>query len=236
LVLEAALGSEGYANTILKAFDAGIISRLCLEPITFEVGHDIESPGNPIEKLFFLERGMASMTTSFRDGSQVEVHMFGYDGIVGVSALMGAERSFQRVFTQIAGHGFTSLLKFARREFHRGGPFRSLVLQCVQTQLVHTAQSAGCNAKHGVEQRLARWLLLCSERTNSKRFKLSQDFIAQMLAASRSTVSATATILKEAGLITYSRGSIHILDSAALEKRSCECYRIVKDRMDIHDR
>jgi CRP-like cAMP-binding protein len=221
-----------FKNSILSTLDPESVARLSLQPVTFEMRHEIEFPGNPIEHLFFVEEGMASMTATFKDGSQVEVGMFGYEGVIGVSALMGTKRSLNRVYTQIAGRGYSSPVEVARREFHLGGEFQSLALRYVQTQLLQAGQSAGCNAKHEVDQRLARWLLLCADRVHSNVFPLSQEFIADMLGTTRPTVSTAAGLLKEAGLIQYSRGLIRIPDVARLEERSCECYRVIKNHLD----
>jgi len=95
-----------FKNTLLKNLDADIIGRLSLRPVTSELRHDIEFPGRSIDHLFFVEEGMASMTTTFDDGSQVEVGMFGYESVIGVSALMGTKESLNRVYTQIEGNGF----------------------------------------------------------------------------------------------------------------------------------
>ena len=221
-----------FRNSILKTIDREIVARLCLHPVVFEVGHELEFPGQPIDHLFFVEEGMASMTTTFLDGSQVEVGMFGYEGVIGVSALMGTKRSLNRVYTQIPGHGYSCAIEVARREFGRGGEFQSLTLRYVQAQLLQAAQSAGCNTKHDVDQRLARWLLLCADRANSNEFGLSQELIADMLGSTRPTVSTEAGLLKESGLIQYSRGVIRLLDVARLEARACECYRVIKDHLD----
>ena len=221
-----------FKNSILSALSPESIVRLCLRPVSFELRHEIEFPGSPIEHLFFVEEGMASMTTTFQDGDEVEVGMFGYEGVIGVSALMGTKRSLNRVYTQIAGHGFSSALEVARQEFNRGGEFQSLALRYVQTQLLQAGQSAACNAKHDVDQRLARWLLLCADRVHSNEFPLSQEFIAHMLGTTRPTVSTAAGLLKEAGLIHYTRGMIRILDVAQLENRACECYRVIKNHLD----
>jgi CRP-like cAMP-binding protein len=221
-----------FRNSILKTLDKETISRLRLRPVAFEIEHELEFPGQPIEHLFFIEEVMASMTTNFQDGSQVEVGMFGYEGVVGVSALMGTKRSLNRVYTQIPGHGYSCAVNVARREFGLGGEFQSLTLRYVQAQLLQAAQSVGCNAKHDLEQRLARWLLLCADRAHSNVFALSQEFIAEMLGSTRPTVSTAAGLLKESGLIRYGRGVIHLLDVASLEARACECYRVIKDHLD----
>jgi CRP-like cAMP-binding protein len=221
-----------FRNSILKTLDREVVARLCLRPVVLEVEHELEFPGQPIAHLFFVEEGMASMTTTFQDGTQVEVGMFGYEGVIGVSALMGTKRSLNRVYTQIPGHGYSCAVEVARREFGLGGEFQSLTLRYVQAQLLQAAQSVGCNAKHDLEQRLARWLLLCADRAHSNNFALSQEFIADMLGSTRPTVSAAAGLLKESGLIQYSRGVIHLLDVPALEARACECYRVIKDHLD----
>jgi CRP-like cAMP-binding protein len=226
------LQNPTFKNSILKNLDAEAVTRLHLRPVTFEMEHEIEFPGNPIEHLFFVEEGMASMTTTFQDGSQVEVGMFGYEGVIGVSALMGTKRSLNRVYTQIPGRGYSSTVEAARAEFNRGGTFQSLALRYVQTQLILAAQSAGCNAKHELDQRLARWLLLCADRAHSNTYKLSQEFIANMLGCTRPTVSVAAGLLKDDHVIEYSRGLIQILDVARLEKRACECYQVIKDHLD----
>ena len=224
--------TSGFKNTLLKALDGDIVERLRLQPVKFELKHEIENPGDLIDNLYFLEEGMASMTTTFKDGSQVEVGMFGYESVIGVSALMGTKKSLNRVYTQVAGHGYTCHVEDARREFCLGGAFQFLALRYVQAQLVQAMQSAGCNAKHNFEQRLARWLLICADRAHVDRFKISHEFLADMLGGRRPTISTTAAILKKKGLIEYTRGEIRILDIPGLTKASCECYLIIKNHLD----
>jgi CRP-like cAMP-binding protein len=223
-----------FKNSLLKALDAEAIARLGLRPVTFELEHEIEFPGNPIDHLFFVEEGMASMTTTFNNGAQVEVGMFGYESAIGVSALMGTKRSLNRVYTQIAGYGYSSPVAAARREFARGGLFQMLALRYVQAQLVQAIQSAGCNATHDFEQRLARWLLICADRAHSDTFKMSQQFLSEKLGSTRSTVSITAALLKHRKLIEYSRGVIRILNPEGLEARACECYGVIRNRLDTY--
>jgi len=221
-----------FKNTLLKALDGDVIERLRLQPVKFEVKHKIENPGDAIDRLYFIEEGMASMTTTFKDGSQVEVGMFGYESVIGVSALMGTKESLNRVYTQIAGHGYSCHVEDARSEFRLGGRFQFLALRYVQAQLVQAMQTSGCNAKHSFEQRLARWLLLCADRAHIDTFRISHEFLADMLGGRRPTISTTAGILKRKGLIEYTRGEIRILDVPGLTKTSCECYLIIKDHLD----
>ncbi len=226
------MNAQPFKNILLKALNSETIARLSLQPVVFELEHEIEFPGNTIHHLYFVEAGMASMTTTFSNGAQVEVGMFGYESIIGVSALMGTKKSLNRVYTQIAGHGYSCLLKAARQEFIRGGVFQSLALRYVQTQLVQTMQSAGCNAQHEVDQRLARWLLICADRAHTSTFKMSHEYLSHMLGNSRPTVSQAAAMLKDARLIDYTRGVIHITDVKRLEARACECYHVIKDHLD----
>lgn len=228
---EEPLAVGTFRNTILKRLDPETISRLNLRAVTFETEHEIEFPGNQITRAFFVESGMASMTTTFQDGAQVEVGMFGYESMIGVSALMGTKRSLNRIYTQIAGNGYSCPIEVARAEFARGGLFQALALRYVQAQLVQSVQSTGCNIRHHIEQRLARWLLLCADRAHSNTFAISQEFMAEMLGNSRPTVSTAAGLFKEAKLIQYNRGVIHILDVPGLESRACECYRVIKDHL-----
>jgi CRP-like cAMP-binding protein len=223
-----------YTNTVLRALALDVVERLRLRPVRFQVGHEIEFPGKPIERLYFIETGMASMTTTFKDGIQVEVGMFGYESIIGVSALMGAKSGLNRVYTQIAGTGFVAPLEVARVEFARGEVFQMLALRYVQSQLAQAMQSAGCNARHSFEQRLARWLLICADRARTDTFQLTQEYLTDMLGATRSTVSIAESALKAAGLIDYVRGTLRILDASTLEGRACECYRVIKDHLDNH--
>ncbi len=223
-----------YKNSLLRALDHEVVDRFNLHAVTFEVKHEIEYPGKTIDHLYFVEDGVASMTATFEDGSQVEIGMFGFESVIGISALMGTKRSLNRVYTQIAGWGYACSVDRGREEFARGGLFQVLALRYVQSQLLQAGQSAACNAKHNVHQRLARWLLLCADRAHDQKFKISHEFLADMLGTSRPTVSLAAETLKLEGLIEYSRGSMHIVDELRLEQRACECYRVIKDHLDSY--
>jgi CRP-like cAMP-binding protein len=228
------MDSNGFKNSLLRALGAEVIQRLALRPVQFELMHEIEYPGRAINRLFFVEEGMASMTTTFGDGAQVEVGMFGYESVIGVSALMGTKQSLNRVYTQIAGRGYFCRVEAARKEFGLCGEFQKLALRYVQAQLVLAMQSAGCNARHNFEQRLARWLLICADRAHTNAFRISHKFLADMLGGGRPTVTMTAGILKEKGLIQYSRGKIQILDVPGLRKAACECYSVIKHHLDTY--
>ena len=226
------MNAAPFKNRILRSLDPETISRLQLKPITLQSGREIENPGEPIQHLIFIEDGIGSMTNTFKDGFQVEVGMFGVESVMGASALIGTRRSLNKVYMQMSGYGLSCRMPLATLEFARLGRFHDLVLRSVQALLIQACQSAGCNAHHNLAQRLSRWLLLCSDRSESLTLSLTHEYLADMLGSNRSTVSIAAEHLQNDGLIRYSRGKVIILDRHGLERRSCECYRVVKNHLD----
>ncbi len=221
-----------HKNTVLRHLEPETIQRLNLRRVELEVNQDLEFPGRPIRQIVFLEEGIGSMTTTFIDGSQVEVGMFGYESVIGVSALMGGGRSPNRVSMQLGGWGFAGTVKTVKTEFDRCADFHHRVLRYVQCRLLEAAQSVGCNAMHPLQQRLARWLLICADRANTTRLPLSQQYLSHMLGVTRTSVSVTAGQLKEEGLIDYKRSVINVRDRSALERKACECYDVVRRQLD----
>lgn len=193
-------------------------------PVRFQM----QGPKQPITALYFIESGLGSMTTQLDNGLEVEVGTFAYESAVGISALLGARRSLNRVFMQIAGDGYVTPLERAKYEFAHNKQFCEMVLSCFRVHLTQATQCAACNAVHSLERRLARWLLLCADRTGQQRFEISQEFLADMLGSSRSAVSLGITSLERRRLVTHQRKSIFIPDSPALEKAACECFRVMQ--------
>jgi CRP-like cAMP-binding protein len=224
--------SGPFKNTILKHLDAECIGRLQLRFLDLPVLRELEGPGNTIDHVFFIEDGIGSMTTMFENGAQVETSMFGFESVIGISGLMGVKHSLNRIFMQLAGHGYSSPLRAAKAEFQRGGIFQHLALRYVQMQLTLSTQNAACNSTHNYEQRLARWLLICCDRAQSQHLQMDQEFVSQMLGSTRSTVSIAAGRLKAKGLLDYSRGAIRVLDVRGLEAETCECYRVVRQHLE----
>ena len=220
-----------FKNQILQRLSPESIERLRLRPVNLPVPREIEYPGNRIDHLFFLESGAASMTTTFADGFQVEIALAGCEAVLGASSLMGTRRSLNRVYMQISGKGFVTQQAHALQEFKRGERFHDLTLRAVQAQFIQSAQTAGCNGRHNIEQRLARWLLLCSDRMDDAVLPLAHEFIADMLGVTRSTVSLTAGDFQRAKLIHYSRGRLQITNRPGLEKLACECYAVVRNHL-----
>jgi len=220
---------DSYRNVILRNLAAETINRLHLRPLKLELRHALEEPGERVNHVFFLESGIASVTVRFKDGFEVEAGMYGHDSLSGISAFMGTRGSLNASYIQIAGHGYSCSIEHAATEFGLGGHFPSLALRAVQAQFVQSMQSAGCDAHHEMEPRLARWILLCSDRTETDSFALSHEFVATMLGARRSSVSIAAGNLKKRGLIQYTRNNIHLADRPGLEATACECYGVLRD-------
>ena len=221
-----------FSNKLLQNLAPDAIERLHLREVKLEVEHEMEYPGQPIRHMFFIQDGIGSMTVTFENGSQVEVGMFGYEAVIGVSALMGTKRSLNRVYMQVAGSALACSIESATAEYLRFSEFHNLALRYVQAQLTQATQSAACNAKHDVEQRLARWLLLCADRVKGRRIPIAHQFLADMLGVTRSSVAIAAHQLREEGLIEYGRAEVYVPDPSALEKRACECYRVVRDHLE----
>ena len=226
------MASPDFRNTLLRHLPPETVTRLQLSRVKLPALREIEYPGNEIGNIFFLEDGVASTTASFRDGSEVEIGVAGYESVLGTSVFLGTKRSLNRVYMQIEGWGFMSRTSVALLEFKKHEEFHELVLRYTQAQFIQSSQTAGCNARHDLQQRLARWLLLCADRMQGDApMPLAQEFIAQMLGNRRTSVSVEAGKLQERGLIRYTRGKLSILDRAGLERVACECYEVVREHL-----
>src|SRR5688572_2710258 len=160
----------------------------------------------------------------------VEVATIGREGMVGITAVL--DENPVKSTSMVQGETDTCYRMKAdafRREMDRRGVFYELLTHYAQALVGFIMQSTACNAVHSVEQRLARWLLMARDRMGSDEFPLTQEFVAIMLGASRPTVTIVASILQKAGLITYHRGNLKIVDGEGLEAASCECYRATTD-------
>lgn len=199
-----------------------------MKAVHIEGGQRISRCGERISKLLFLESGVVQFNLLFRDSTQIQVAMGGIDSIVGAAALFESSHSFYETTMQTAGHGFFCLLENAQREFARHEQFHELTLGYVQMQLMQVTQLSGCNARHNVEQRLCRWLLLCQDEMPWKEICVTQEALANALGIRRTTVTLAMDELRIRGLVDYSRGRIQVLDRALLERHACECYEVLR--------
>jgi CRP-like cAMP-binding protein len=219
-----------YKNLILSCLPRAEIARLQpnLEPLRLPQNRDLSLPGEKDRYGYFLEEGMASIVVTMRNGVTVEVGIMGREGLVGLPILFGTGHIPTRTFMQIPGSGFRIRGQALKAEFDRSGTFRVLCGRYFQGHLVQVSNSAACNRVHNIEERLARWLLLCQDRTALSRLPLTHEFLSQMLGTGRATVSLAAEILQRSKLIFYSRGKVDILDRKGLEGAACECYQSIR--------
>jgi CRP-like cAMP-binding protein len=208
------------------AYRNSLLSRL--KPVTLPVRTVLYEPDETPKYAHFLTSGIASIVSTMSTGASAEVGIWGKEGLVESFHLLGSARIPNRCFIQMDATALRMPYKELQKEFADNELFRSAVLQCVQSQGFILGQLAACNRLHEAEQRLARWLLMVRDRVESENYFLTQEFLGNMLGARRTTVTLAAGTLKRAGLLKYSRGRIHIVDPAGLEKAACECYRTVR--------
>jgi CRP-like cAMP-binding protein len=203
------------------------VSRL--KPVSLPLRTALYEPEETPKYAHFITSGVASIVSNMADGSTAEVGIWGNEGLVESFHLLGQARVPNRCFMQMEGTALRMPFKELQTEFNRSEALHHAILQCVQSQGFILGQLAACNRLHDAEQRLARWLLMVRDRANGDTFHLTQEFMATMLGARRTTVTLVAGTLQRQNLIRYSRGSITILDPKGLEKASCECYATVRN-------
>jgi CRP-like cAMP-binding protein len=202
-----------------------------LKPVELPKKQVLYEVGAPLDHIYFIEEGLASVLTTMEDGASSEVGMVGPEGLIGVSALLGGRLSAQHVVMQLPGRGHHITANQCKAVFDESPTVRSALLRFIEDLLNLSSQTAGCNRLHSVEQRSARWLLMASDRVASDALPLTQEFLAAMLGVRRSGVSEAAGELQRSGLIRYRRGEITIIDRAGLEETACECYGLDKQRV-----
>jgi CRP-like cAMP-binding protein len=199
-----------------------------LELVNMPLGKVLYESGGKLSHVYFPTTAIVSLLYVMEDGASAEIAVVGHDGVVGVSLFMGGESTTSRAVVQSAGHGYRLKSNLMMQEFNRGGPALHLLLRYTQALITQMAQTAVCNRHHSLDQQLCRWLLLSLDRLRSKELVMTQELIANMLGVRREGVTEAAGNLQKDGLIRYRRGHITVLDRGGLERRSCECYAVVK--------
>lgn len=221
-------------NIILNALPDEDYQRLHphLEPVQLKLGQVLYRPEEPIAHVYFPDNAMSSVIATTADGQSAEVGVIGREGIVGVDVLMQVDSSPNEQMIQFPDGGLRIKTEAIREEFKRGGAFHDLSLKYIHALMMQISQTALCNRLHSVEQRLARWLLMCHDRAKGDELTLTQEFLSIMLGVNRPTVTNSAVLLQGGGFIKYSRGKITILDREGLEDFTCDCYEVVKPEYD----
>jgi CRP-like cAMP-binding protein len=203
-----------------------------LELVDMPLGAVLYESGTTLTHVYFPITSIVSLLYVMENGASAEIAIVGKEGIVGVSLFMGGDSTPSRGVVQSAGKGFRLAAQVMKNEFGIGGAVLHLFLRYTQALITQMAQTAVCNRHHSLDQQLCRWLLLSLDRLQGNELVMTQELIADMLGVHRGGVARSALELQKAGLIRYVRGRITVLDRNGLEKRSCECYAVVKKEYD----
>jgi CRP-like cAMP-binding protein len=203
-----------------------------LEFVEMPLGQVLYESGGTLTHVYFATTAIVSLLYVMQSGASAEIAVVGNEGIVGISLFMGGDSTSSRAVVQSAGHGFRLKAQIMKEEFNRAGPVLHLLLRYTQALITQMAQTAVCNRHHSLDKQLCRWLLLSLDRLQGNELAMTQELIANMLGVRREGVTEAALKLQQAGLIRYARGHILVLDRDGLEKRSCECYAVVKKEYD----
>lgn len=221
-------------NALLELLPRDDLAHLLphLERVTLTLGQSLSEPGQQMSHVYFPLDSIVSLLCVMENSASTEIAIVGYEGIVGVSLFMGGETTPSRAIVQSAGHAYRLKGQLLKNEFYRAGAMQRLLLRYTQALLTQMAQTAVCNRHHSVDQQLCRWLLLSIDRLPGNELVMTQELIANMLGVRREGVTESAGKLQKAGLISYYRGHIKVIDRLGLEARVCECYSVVKREYD----
>lgn len=219
-------------NYLLRALPEDQRGRLMplLTPMELPMRCSLLKADAAVEAAYFIEAGTVSMITTMEDGAQIEVGMAGREGFVGLSLLTGGETSPLDGLVQIKGRALRMPAASFRTALDELPALRPLLLRYLDTFLFQVSQTAACNGRHPIEQRLARWLLMEHDRAEADNFPITQEFLSALLGVRRPGVTVAMGTLQKAGLITHRLGQLHVCTREGLEEASCECYAAVQRR------
>jgi CRP-like cAMP-binding protein len=221
-------------NRLLAALPPDVLAQFLpkLRSVSLPLRKILNVPGEPIEAVYFVESGWVSMVTHLDEGAQAEVGLIGQEGFVGASIATGIDTAFAEAYVQAPGEALQMETKAFQRELDMHPALFRRLLRYTEAMHAQTMQTAACNGRHALEQRLARWILMARDRADSDDLPLTQEFLALMLCVHRPSITVVARMLQQAGIIRYSQGRITVLDRDGLEATACECYRAVRARFD----
>ena len=221
-------------NRLLGALEPASRKRIVphLEPVELKLGVVVCEAGGLLRHAYFPEGAVLSLLTVLENGSAIETANIGREGAFGLFAAMYSRVSFNRCLVQLGGGMVRCPIEVLQSEFKRSEHVRDLFVSYSETLLSQVQQTVACNALHTTEERMCRWLLMMHDRAEGEALPYTHEFLSHMLGANRKSVTLAAQTLQAAGLISYRRGKIQVIDRPGLEKASCECYAIVKARFD----
>ena len=220
-------------NHLLSALPAAEWERWLpqLQAVELPLGQVLYESGRTLSHVYFPTTAIVSLLNVMEDGASAEIAVVGNEGLVGIALFMGGESTPSRAVVQSAGYGFRLPAHTIKQDFSRA-PVLHLLLRYTQALITQMAQTAACNRHHSLDPQLCRWLLVSLDRLQDNELAMTQELIANMLGVRREGVTESALKLQHAGLIRYARGHITVLDRQGLERRSCECYAVVKKEYD----
>jgi len=223
-----------FKNHLLSVLPPEVLERWRekLQLIEMPLGSVLYESGSKPSYAYFPEDSIVSMLFVLENGASAEIAVVGFEGMVGISLFMGGFTTPSRAVIQSAGKTYRVCTSFIQEEFNNSLPVMHLFLRFTQALITQMTQTAVCNRHHSLDQQLCRWLLLSLDRLPGPDLVMTQELIANMLGVRREGVTDAAGSLQRAGLISYSRGRIKVLDRPGLEERSCECYSVVKKEYD----
>jgi CRP-like cAMP-binding protein len=222
------------SNHILGALPEEEAARLFpqLKLVELPLGMSVYESGDEQRFMYFPTDSIVSLLYVLENGASAEIAIVGNEGVIGVSLFMGGETTPSRAIVQSAGSAYRLGSRAIKEEFDRHGQMLHLLLRYTQALITQMAQTAVCNRHHSVDQQLCRWLLLSIDRLSGTHLHMTQELISNMLGVRREGVTSAARKLQKLGVISYSRGSIEVLDRPKLETLACECYAVVKRETD----
>jgi CRP-like cAMP-binding protein len=221
-------------NWLLAALADAQRDRLVpgLELVDLPLAKVLIPPGGNTTHVYFPTTAIVSLLYVMEDGASAEIAVVGNEGLVGISLFMGGQSTSSSAVVQAAGQAWRLQADLLMDEFNRGGPVLQLLLRYTQALITQMAQTSACNRHHAVDQQFCRWLLLTLDRLHASDIVMTQELLSNILGVRRASVTEAAGNLQRDGLIRYERGLITVLDRPGLERRSCECYAVVKKEYD----
>lgn len=216
------------SNCLLSRLPTKDLARIepQMEPVDLPLGTVLYETGEKLPYVYFPTTAIVSLLYETGSGETAEIGIAGKQGMIGVPIFLGGETTVGRAMVQSGGYGVRMPADKAKKEFLACGEFQKMMLRYAQAFMTQISQSAVCNRLHSVSQRLCRWLLMTHDQLPGDRLVITHDMLAHMLGVRREGVTIAAGQLQDAGLISYSRGSVTIRDRKGLEKAACECYEV----------
>jgi CRP-like cAMP-binding protein len=218
------------SNGLLAALPPEDLARLRprLQPVELPFDHTLYPADGIVEAVLFVETGMVSLLATLEDGEQVEVGIAGSEGLIGLPLVLGDDRSLVEARVQMEGTALRMNVAALRDEMEGSAALRLVLKRYTLAFQAQVTMTAACNARHAIEQRLARWLLIAHDRAGADEFPMTHEFLSMMLGVRRPGVTIAAGVLQKAGLIQYARGRMAVTDRPGLEASSCECYHTTR--------